>query len=205
MASMSPKSLTLSLLITALTPAVAYADGLPVPVEDAGPTGIVAPDGTARYVTVHARGGTLLEKIATRNGTILASRFLPGRLTIPVVSLSGAPEGLSPDGRRLVLIRPRRAFPRARTTFAVIDVSRRWLRPIRTISLRGDFSFDALSRNGSTAFLVNYIDPRNPTRYRVRALDLVHGKLAPKPILDPSEDADDMRGYPLDRVTSADG
>src|SRR3954470_19924734 len=200
---MFAKSLTLALLIAAVTPAAAAADGLPLPVDDAGPGGIVANDNSGRYVTLGTRGGTLVEKIDPDGGRVLDTRFLHGRFTIPVVALSGSPAGLSFNGHELVLIRPREGFPRARTTLAVLDT--RGLRLERTITLRGDFSFDALSRDGSTAFLVNYIDPSNPTRYRVRALDPATGKLAPKPIVDPNEDADEMRGYPLDRVTSADG
>jgi hypothetical protein len=200
---MSAKSLSLALLITALTPAAAGADGLPLPVDDAGPGGIVARDHSGRYVTVATRGGTLVERIDPNGGRVLGTKFLRGDFTIPVVALSGSPDGLSYNGHNLVLIRPRNGFPRARTTLAVLDT--RILRLRRTITLRGDFSFDALSSDGSTVFLVNYIDPRDPTRYRVRTLDPKTGKLAPKPIVDPDEDPDEMRGYPLDRITSADG
>jgi hypothetical protein len=200
---MSPKSWFLAFLITLLAPAVASADGLPVPVDDAGPSGIASADGSARYVTVDARGSTVVEKVDTHGGRILESNFLPGVFTIPVVALDGSPAGLSYNGHRLVLIRPRTRFPRAHTTLAVLDA--RSLHVRRVITLEGDFSFDALSLDGSTVFLINYIDPRDPTRYRVRALDPATGKLAPRPIVDPGESADEMRGYPLDRVTSPDG
>jgi hypothetical protein len=197
------KSLTLTLLITALAPAVAGADGLPVPVDDAGPEGIVANDNSGRYVTVPAGRGTVVERIDQASGKVLGSRYLPGNFTVPVVALDGTPAGLSFNGHTLVLIKPRSRFPRATTELAVLDA--RTLRARRMIELRGDFSFDALSRDGSTVFLVNYIDRRDPTRYRVRALDPATGRLAPHAIIDPEEDADEMRGYPLDRVTSPDG
>ena len=200
---MSPKSLSLAILITALTPAVASADGLPLPVDDAGPSGIVANDGSGRYVTVGAGRGTVVERVNPHGGRVLDSRYLPGNLTVPVVALDGKPDGLSYNGHTLVLIKPRTGFPRARTELVVLDT--RGLRVRRRIDLRGDFSFDALSRDGSTVFLINYLDPRNPTRYRVRTLDPATGRLAPRPIVDPDESADAMRGFPLDRVTSPDG
>jgi hypothetical protein len=200
---MSTKSWFLALLITLLAPAVASADGLPVPVDDAGPSGILANDDSGRYVTVPAGKGTVVEQVDARDGRVLNSRFLPGHFTVPVVALSGASAGLSYNGHKLVLIRPRASFPRARTTLAVLDT--RGLRVRRIITLKGDFSFDALSRDGSTVFLVNYIDPRDATRYRVRTLDPATGRLAPHPVVDPAERPDAMRGLPLDRVSSPDG
>jgi DNA-binding beta-propeller fold protein YncE len=191
------------LLALALLPAAARGDGLPVPVDDAGPGGIVASDGSGRYVTVPARGGTVVERIDPAGGRVIDSQFLTGRFTIPVVALDGTPDGLSHNGHELVVIKPRTRFPRNRTKLAVIDT--RGLRVKRVIDLRGDFSFDALSRDGSTVFLINYIDRRNPTRYRVRTLDPATGRLAPRPIVDPDENAEEMRGYPLDRITSPDG
>jgi hypothetical protein len=192
-----------ALAAIALVPAAALGDGLPVPVDDAGPSGVVSVDGGSRYVTVPARGGTIVERVDTTGGRIAGSTFLRGTFTIPVVALDGSPAGLSHDGRTLVLIRPRSAFPRARTTFAIVDASR--MRTRRLITLRGDFSFDAISPDGATAYLVNYIAPNDPTRYRVRALDAVFGNLAARPVVDPHERGDAMRGYALTRATSPDG
>ncbi|MEA2466419.1 MAG: hypothetical protein QOJ57_545 [Thermoleophilaceae bacterium] len=200
---MSPKSLFLALLLSAIVPAVANADGLPLPVDDAGPGGIVARDGSGRYVTIPVRGGTLVERVETSGGRIADSKFLPGSFTIPVVALDGTPDGLSSNGHTLVLIRPRAGFPRSKTALVVLDTRRLTTR--RMITLRGDFSFDAVSRDGSTIFVINYIDPTDPTRYRVRALDPATGRLAPHAIVDPKEPGDAMRGYPLDRATSPDG
>jgi hypothetical protein len=102
-----------------------------------------------------------------------------------------------------VLIQPRQAFPRAVTTLALLDVPSLHLR--RTITLRGDFSFDAISTHGRTMFLINYTSPADPTRYTVRAYDLQAGALLPKPIVDPAETSDKMRGAPITRMLSPDG
>lgn len=189
--------------IALAAPACAAADGLPLPVDDAGPSGVVSADGGSRYVTIPAGRDTVVERVDSTGGRIAASALLRGRFTIPVVALDGSPAGLSHDGSTLVLIRPRAGFPRARTTLAILDAPR--LRTRRVLTLSGDFSFDALSPDGATAFLVNYIAPDDPTRYRVRALDPASGRLLPRPVVDPHERGDAMRGYPLSRATSPDG
>ena len=71
---------------------------------------------------------------------------LRGDFAVPLVAYDSTPSGLSADGRTLALIEPRRRFPRARTTFALIDAERLRLR--ERLTLDGDFSFDALSRTG---------------------------------------------------------
>jgi hypothetical protein len=102
-----------------------------------------------------------------------------------------------------VLIEPRVSFPRQVTRFALLDA--RTLRVRHTITLRGDFSFDAVSAHGQTMFLVNYTSPSDPTRYRVRAYDLRTSTLLGGAIRDPAERSDSMRGSPITRVMSADG
>jgi hypothetical protein len=86
--------------------------------------------------------------VRTSDGQIVDSRLLPGTFTIPAVAYDRSASGLSGDGRTLVLIEPRQSFPRARTRLMVIEVGRQ-LRPRQTITLSGDFSFDAISPRGS--------------------------------------------------------
>ena len=120
------------------------------------------------------------------------------------MSYDGSPSGLSADGRTLVADRPPRLrFPRARTTFAVIDT--RTLRVRRTIALRGDFSFDAISPNGRVMYLIEYLNPRNFTEYAVRAYDMRAQRLYKRPVVDPNESGEDMYGIPVSRVSSRDG
>lgn len=197
-------AVTLALAVAALFPATARGDGLPLPVDDAGPTGVTSPDGSARLVTLPAGRETVVAKVETATGAILASKHLGGRFTIPVVALDGTPGGLSHGGDLLALIRPRSGFPRARTTLAFLYTRSLTASPA-VFTLRGDFSFDALSPDGHTAFLVQYVDRTDPTKYRVRALETSTGQLAPRPIVDPHERADEMNGYPATRATSADG
>jgi hypothetical protein len=73
------------------------------------------------------------------------------------------------------------------------------------VRLHGDFSYDALSPDGRALFLINYISPTDPRKYRVRVYDLVRDRLDPKPVVDPRERPDEMNGLPVTRVSSPDG
>jgi hypothetical protein len=192
------------LLLTATVGAVvAHADGLPVLGVDVGGVGVVASSGNARYVTLPAGRNTVLARVKPAGGQIAASRLLRRRFTIPAVAYDGSAGGLSADGRTLTVIVPREGFPRVQTELMAIDT--RQLRPRRLVRLRGDFSFDAISPHGSLLYLIEYVLPSDPTRYVVRAYDLRSGRLLARPVIDPREPGEKMRGSPLTRATSADG
>jgi hypothetical protein len=90
---------------------------------------------------------------------------LPGTFTIPAVAYDGSASGLSGDGHTLILIEPRASFPRAETRLAVLRT-----RPLlwrTTITLHGDFSFDAVSPDGSSLYLIQYTSALDPTKYNV--------------------------------------
>jgi len=181
----------------------ARADGLPVLGVDAGPTGVTTSAGAARYVTIPAGRKTVVAGVRRDRGRIIRSRLLDGTFTIPAVAYDGSASGLSADGRTLVLITPRTSFPRARTTLLVLRAPQ--LTPGETIRLRGDFSFDAISPRGHLMYLIQYTNPKDPTRYAVRAYDLVRGRLLHAPVVDPRETDEKMRGNPISRALSPDG
>jgi hypothetical protein len=181
----------------------ARADGLPVLGVDVGATGVVTPSGQARYVTIPAGADTVVARVDAQGGRIGASLLLPGTFTIPAVAYDGSASGLSGDGHTLVLIEPRAGFPRAETRLAVLHT-----RPLlwqTTITLAGDFSFDALSPDGFSLYLVQYMSALDPTKYNVRVYDLDSSRLIKAPIVDPHERGEEMRGQPLTRATSSDG
>jgi hypothetical protein len=190
-------------IAAAIAVADGRADGLPVLGVDVGPVGVVASSGPARYVTLPAKGHTVVARVRRDGGQILTSRVLPGSFTIPAVAYDGSASGLSADGRVLVLIQPRTQFPRVRTTLAILDA--RLLRVRTILRLRGDFSFDAISPRGGLLYLIQYVSPRDPTRYVVRAYDARHGRLLTEPVVDPHERGEKMRGNPLSRAASPDG
>jgi hypothetical protein len=192
------------LTILAFLPASARADGLPVIDENLAWFGASTPPVNGiRYMTFPARKGTVLARMDTTTGQILNSRTLPTRWSVPLVAYDVSTSGLSADGRTLVLIEPRRTFPRRETTFTVIGA--RSLRTQSTFTLGGDFSFDAVSPDGRWLYLVEYVAARDPFRYRVRLYDLDTHRLQSEPIIDPREVGDVMRGMPLTRSTSPDG
>jgi len=137
-----------------------------------------------------------------RGGRILISTVMPGTFTIPAVAYDGSAGGLSADGKTLALIEPRQSFPRTQTRFLILG---RGLAPRGSVSLKGDFSFDAISPNGDWLYLIHYTSPQDPTRYLVQGYDLRRWRLSPAPIVDPTAPHEKMRGNPLTRAMSADG
>jgi hypothetical protein len=196
--------LVAAVIVTLSVTATAAADGLPVLGIDVGQQGVTAAGGPDRYVTINDGEWTIVERVARNGGRVLAWQKILGTFTIPAVAYDSSASGLSADGSTLVLIQPRQAFPRARTTFALFDARKLALE--RTFTLRGDFSFDAVSPRGKKMFLINYTSPADPTRYTVRAYDLVANALVAKPVIDPAEkNPDKMRGAPITRMLSPDG
>lgn len=181
--------------------ASARGDGLPLPL-DRSQTGVVSPDGSSRYQAVTSGRGTTVLRISAE-GVVVRSRFFDRDLAVPAVAYDGTSSGLSADGETLVVIEPRRGFPRPDTAFVVLDANR--LRPTSEITLRGDFSFDAISPDGQTMYLIEYMNPRDVTEYQVRAYDLERERLVPEPIIDPDEAPVTMGGQPATRATSPDG
>lgn len=188
-------------LVVIAAPGVARADGLPVLGVDLGNSGVVTADG-ARYVTMSSEGSTIVARVAQAGGRVLMWRSFPGTFTIPAVAYDGSAGGLSADGKTLALIEPRQSFPRAQTRFLILGhgLALRGL-----VSLKGDFSFDAISPNGHWLYLVHYTSPQDPTRYLVQVYDLRRSRLSAAPIIDPTAPGDKMRGNPLTRAMSADG
>ena len=190
-------------LIAALVPAAAHADGLPVLGVDVGSSGVSSGPEGARYVTIPVGSRTIVERAAQDGGQVLAWRSLPGTFTIPAVAYDGSAGGLSAEGTPLVLIEPRTSFPRAATRLLVLGSDN--LKPQQLVKLKGDFSFDAVSPDGSWLYLIHYVAPSDPTRYLVQAYDLRRGRLLKAPITDPNETGEKMRGNPLSRAMSSNG
>jgi hypothetical protein len=190
-----------SLAILAALPVPAAADGLPAVGVDAKPLSTFG--GKLEYVTARAKPDTVLRERTVARGRVLRTLRLEGNFSVPAVAYDGSPSGLSADGRTLVLISPRAHFPRASTTFAVIDAKRLRLR--RHIRLRGDFSFDAISPDGRLVYLINYLSKSDFTKYAVRAYDMRARRLLRDPVVDPSEPEEDMSGLPMSRVSDAEG
>jgi hypothetical protein len=183
-------------------PSTAAPDGLPLPV-DSSPSGVEDASGKWRFLAMPRQGRTAVMVQQVSRGDLIQSNLLRGHFVVPAVAYDGSASGLSANGHRLVLIQPRTRFPRPDTTFAVLDA--RGLRVRRTLRLKGDFSFDALSPDGRLLYLIQYLSRRDPTQYQVRVYDLRRRRLAPEPIVDPREEPGEMYGLPITRAVSPDG
>src|SRR5918999_450930 len=198
------------LIVLAGATSRAAADGLPVPMDGLGVTTTIAHGGEGpRYATVPAGMDTQLLRIEQDGGEVTGTRTINGDFTIPLVAIDGTSAGLSADGTTLALITPRtnfRRFPREETSFVIVDVDRTGrLGPREPLTLRGDFSFDALSPDGRTMYLVEYTSP-DYNDYAVREYDLTRGRLLKDPVQFSHEVAPgEMRGLPMARATSPDG
>jgi hypothetical protein len=199
--------------------AASHASGAGSPV--LGSAGGVSVAGSPyRYVALSPSSDprvTVVERVERDGGKIDRWWHLPGSYYVPAVAYDRSGGGLSADGRTLVLAEFTRAYPAQRTRLAVLDTDlylSHPLRPgqsrpalaIRHLILRGSFSFDAISPDGSTIYLIHNLFSRGrPVGYEVRALDTADGRLLPRPIVDPDEPDEQMQGLPVTRATSSDG
>lgn len=192
----------LVLTITALTVVGASgagaAGGGPVTVLLGG-KGIVAPDGKTRYVALTTGRQTILSIVRVRGGNVVGWRMMPGYFGVPIVAIDGTTDGISRDGRKIVLATPTGGKT---TQFALIDT--KTLRRQR-ITLRGSWSFDAISPDATTIFLVQYSGTGPSASYRVRAYDVAARRLLPNPIVDRTVGEKLMIGQAVTRATTGDG
>lgn len=157
---------------------------------------------------------TVVGRIERRGGRLKRWWYLPGRYSIPAATYDDRSGGLSADGGTLVLSRFSWIYPPRTTGLAVLDTNLYLRHPsrgprarhaIRRVRLAGSFSFDAISPDGSTIYLIRHLEPYYGGPYEVRALDARSGKLLPQPIADPSEPEERMEGAPISRVTDRSG
>src|SRR4051794_19583180 len=185
-----------------LAPA-ALADGGPSPGVDQGGAGVVSSSGLVRYVALSGTDSTVLEAIRTRDGHVLRWRAIAGGFGIPFITYNGTTGGISRNGRTLVLGESSFTMPlRTVSTFQVVDPT---TFGYETISLHGDFSFDAVSPDGHRLYLIQHVSATNLNRYLVREYDLYADRLLPGTIADRTQRGWVMQGVPVARATTANG
>jgi hypothetical protein len=200
---MRVRLLLLIAVFLALPPTAAAGGGPPTEI-DAGPSGVVdATTGERLTATPAGMHHTVLARSQVAGGRVWRTAVLRGRWGVPIVAFDGTSGGLAPVAGRLVLMHP--SFRADRKVSRFLVVGTRWLRVREAIALEGHWNFDALSPDGSTLYLIQSLSRKDATRYAVRAYDLRAHRLLPKPIVDPSEPDEPMRGYPSTRVTGPDG
>ncbi len=168
------------------------------------PRAIVGPPGSGSiYVAQPSAEGVNLARVDTAGSGTVTAHSNYGSFTIPTVALDKSTSGLSADGNTLVLAEPLAGLGEASSRFEVLNAKS--LRVRESITLRGSYSFDAISPGGNLIYLIEYTNPANPSQYLVRAYDIQAGHLLRKPVIDPSEAGQPMTGRPVTRVMSPNG
>ena len=158
--------------------------------------------GGAHVVTIAGpnASSTRIWLVRDRDGKTIRKGGLPGKFGVPAVTFNGVAEGTWANGRRLVLASSV-YDDQTRTRFVVIDT--RTLRPLRTITLRGAFAFDALSPDGRRLYLLQFPQGLDGgIHYVVRSLNMRSGRLEPGAIVDRTEPDEQMNGVAMYRAWS---
>jgi hypothetical protein len=163
------------------------ADVGPLLIEVAGPTGA-------------ADRGTVVNGHDPTTRALVRTVRLTGRFELPRVVPSGPAEGVSHDGRIVVLEQPGGGTI---SRFAVLDG--RLSEPARIVELPAGFSYDALSADGSDLYLIEHLGAAPSERYQVRVYALDAGRLEDWVIADKTRIGEWMAGHPTSRWTSGDG
>jgi hypothetical protein len=199
---MSTRMLALAAVGLLAMAGTALGDGGPGPGVVQGFDGVAR--GKVRYVAFATGKGTVIQTIQIRGGRVIRYAMIDGDFGVPLVAYDGTTDGLSRDGRTLVLgdVSSSPVLTK-NSTFAVVDASHLRLRAV--IHLRGDFSFDALSPGARMLYLVEHVSSRDLSRYRVRAYDLGAGRLLPRVVIDKRQWESVMQGSPFTRAVGSDG
>ena len=177
------------------------AKGGPAPGVSVGWDGTVDASSAVRYVALPAARTTAVAAVRTSDGRVLRYGTIRGAYGIPLVAFDGTAEGISNDGKTLVLADL--GVDQSRTRFAVLSTAT--LRLKKAITLPGLWAYDALSPNGRTLYATQYLGTEANARYNVRAVSLVTGKPVGSAIIDRREPDEQMNGSPWARTRSADG
>jgi hypothetical protein len=190
-------ALLISLAAFAAAPAASAAGGPPQYATQGG-AGVSTLDGKTHFVAVPAGDATLIESIGSDNSIWNWPSF-KGSWGIPMITYRDS-AGLSRDGRTLVVQTLVAASP---TKFLVLNT--RTMRVSQQFTLKGNYSFDALSPDASKLYLIQRVDANNYSRYIVRAYDLNTHTLLPGRIADRTQKGWVMQGDALTRTTTLDG
>ena len=177
----------------------ASGDGGPGPGVAFGWAGIT--HGNMRYVAVPTPSWTTVEAIQRDGGKVMGMLNLEGAWGIPLVAYDGTTGGLLSDGRTLLLADANAGpYLRSQSLFTFVDVKK--MHQLQTLTLRGDFSFDALSPDGHYLYLIEHTTAKDLTQYRVRAYDLKERRLLPKIVADRRSWDTTMSGTAITRLSS---
>jgi hypothetical protein len=181
-----------ALAVLAVASTAGAGKGGPSPGVAIGGAGVTDGDGAVSYAARRAPGRTTVVALDSA-GRRLRAGSIDGVFGVPLVAFDGSLGGLSFDGRRLVLASKKVLAGRSR--FAVLSTRDLDLR--RLIVLEGSWSYDALSPEGRRLYLVEH---SRGVSYRVRAYDVIRGRLLKEAVIDPRQGCRAMSGMPVKRA-----
>jgi hypothetical protein len=163
------------------------------------PAGVADARAGLLYATrIEPRGAlTRISALRSRDGRSARGTTVPGRWVIPAAAGDDLAGSLSGDGGTLALAGP---SGDGTSAFAVVDTALATA-PAR-FTLRGRWSFDALSPDGAVVYLVQH---RGAGRYWVRAYDVARHRLRAGAIVEKGETDPDMTGSPVARAIGPGG
>ena len=159
------------------------------------------------------RWGSLLS--STRSGTqtivrdagLMADQSdaitIDGAWRLPAFASDPLPIGVSASRSTVVLVEDG-ATDGARTTrFAVLHLP--FKNPARIVDIPGAFSYDAVSPDGSTVYVIEHLAAPPEGHYQVRAVDVASNTLKEGVIVDKTKVGEAMAGWPVAQLRRDDG
>jgi hypothetical protein len=166
------------------------------------PLGTPAPDWSRYYTVTQLTESARLSAIDPAAGRSLAQKTIPAGFALPSLGRQGPTAGLSPNGEWLTLTDNGRATTGKLVTSFLIGASS-LAGSFKTVHLDGAFSFDALSNDGNSLYLIQRMG--DPNHYQVRLYDVSAGSLVPQVIADKREPNEPMNGIRGDSVADPTG
>ena len=186
--------------------------GETVKVVDSG-TGAVErelPIGTAnfnwsRYYTVTpVNGNGRLSAIDPASGRTIAQTTIPAGYALPNLGYQGPTAGLSPNGQWLALTDNGRATTGKLVTSLLVGASS-LSGSFKTVRLDGAFSFDAISNDGQSLYLIQQMGDPNHYQVRLYQIGPDGAGLVTQPVVDKRESTEPMNGIRGDSVADPNG
>lgn len=122
---------------------------------------------------------------------------------LPTFASDPLPIGVSLDRKTVVLVEDGPPQTADRTLLAVLQAP--LSKPARILDIPGTFTYDAISPDGRTIYVIEHLAGPPDGHYRVRAIDVGGGKLKPEVIVDKLKIGEQMAGWPVDQLRRDDG
>ncbi len=126
-----------------------------------------------------------------------------GAWRLPTFASDPVPVGVSADRSTIVLVEDGPPSAATRTRLAVLQVAPPT--PARILDIPGTFTYDAVSPDGRTIYVIEHLPGPPDGHYQVRAIDVGSGKLKDGVIVDKLKIGEQMAGWPVDQLRRDDG